>query len=180
MANTSNYKQLGGSRWVIGGSLDVASGGEIDVESGGSLKIAGTAVTASAAELNELASRETVFAVTSTLTIAQVNAGATIIPAVTGKTLRILDYKLVSTGSMTQLTAIVLQDTNTSPVVVTTVAAAGLTNGTIVHPFTATHVTNGAGFLASLTASKGLALAKTGSTETTATGLKVYVVYSYV
>lgn len=44
------YRERGGDRQVV------ASGGEIDVESGGSLKIAGTAVTASAAELNQLAS----------------------------------------------------------------------------------------------------------------------------
>ena len=48
----SNYSQPGGTRWVIGGSLDVVSGGDLDVESGGALKIAGTTVTASAAELN--------------------------------------------------------------------------------------------------------------------------------
>jgi hypothetical protein len=51
--NTSNYTEQGGARTVIGGSLDVASGGEIDIESGGALKIAGTAVSATAAELNE-------------------------------------------------------------------------------------------------------------------------------
>lgn len=42
----------GATRTVIGGSLDVESGGDLDIESGGALKIAGTAVTASAAELN--------------------------------------------------------------------------------------------------------------------------------
>lgn len=51
----SNYMQAGGTRWVIGGSLDVVSGGDLDVESGGALKIAGTAITASGAEINKLA-----------------------------------------------------------------------------------------------------------------------------
>lgn len=52
---TGFYIEQGASRAVIasGGSLDVESGGEIDIESGGSLKIAGTAITATAAELNE-------------------------------------------------------------------------------------------------------------------------------
>ena len=51
------YKKDGGDREVVasGGSLDVESGGEIDIESGGSLKLAGTAVTATAAELNAIA-----------------------------------------------------------------------------------------------------------------------------
>lgn len=52
--NTSNYMEQGGSRWAIGGSLDVLSGGDLDVESGGAFKIAGTAVTSTAAELNVL------------------------------------------------------------------------------------------------------------------------------
>jgi len=47
MANTENYMEQGGERWVVGGSCDVADGGEIDVESGGALKVAGTDVTAS-------------------------------------------------------------------------------------------------------------------------------------
>lgn len=50
--NAANYDEQGGARDVIGGSLDVVSGGEIDIESGGALKIAGTAITATAAELN--------------------------------------------------------------------------------------------------------------------------------
>lgn len=48
---TLNYMESG-SRWVIGGSFDVASGGDMDIESGASLKIAGTAITATAAEIN--------------------------------------------------------------------------------------------------------------------------------
>lgn len=48
--------ERGGARLVVksGGALDVESGGEIDVESGGSLKLAGTAMTSTAAELNVL------------------------------------------------------------------------------------------------------------------------------
>lgn len=48
------YKEQGGAHMVVGsgGALDVESGGEIDIESGGALKLAGTAITATAAELN--------------------------------------------------------------------------------------------------------------------------------
>ena len=48
------YSEQGGLRKVVasGGSLDVESGGELDIESGGALKLAGTEVTATAAELN--------------------------------------------------------------------------------------------------------------------------------
>lgn len=51
---TSNYTEQGGARTVVGGSIDVVSGGEMDIESGGALKIAGTAITSTAAELNKL------------------------------------------------------------------------------------------------------------------------------
>lgn len=37
-----------------GGELDIESGGELDIESGGALKLAGTAITSSATELNLL------------------------------------------------------------------------------------------------------------------------------
>lgn len=49
-----NFKEQGGARHVIGGSLDVVSGGDMDIEAGGALKIAGTTVSASAAELNTI------------------------------------------------------------------------------------------------------------------------------
>lgn len=50
------YKQQGAERSVVasGGSFDVESGGEIDIESGGYLKLAGTAITATSAELNSV------------------------------------------------------------------------------------------------------------------------------
>jgi len=50
------YREQGGNRMVVksGASLDVESSGEIDIESGGSFKLAGTALTSTAAELNIL------------------------------------------------------------------------------------------------------------------------------
>ena len=44
--NTNNYMEQGGSRWVVGGELEVISSGE--------LKIDGTVITATAAELNKM------------------------------------------------------------------------------------------------------------------------------
>jgi len=51
------YREQGGDRQVVadGGSLDVEPGGEIDIESGGALKLAGTQIDASAAEINNAA-----------------------------------------------------------------------------------------------------------------------------
>lgn len=48
------YRKDGGNTQVIasGGKIEVESGGVVDIESGGALKIAGTQVTATAAQLN--------------------------------------------------------------------------------------------------------------------------------
>ena len=78
---TDNYREQGGSRQVIGGSLDVISGGELDIESGGALKIGGVAVTTSAAELNQLDGIKVglgALAVDATGTIAATGASGTI------------------------------------------------------------------------------------------------------
>jgi len=50
--NVANYKEPGGARDVVRGSLDIASGGEVDFESGSTLKIAGTTITISASRIN--------------------------------------------------------------------------------------------------------------------------------
>lgn len=65
--NVLNYGEQGGARTVIGGSLDVVSGGDLDVESGATFKIAGSAVTASAAELNAMDANTATAAQLSTL-----------------------------------------------------------------------------------------------------------------
>jgi hypothetical protein len=43
--NVDNYAEQGGSRWVVGGSLDVISGGDLDVQSGASADFDGATVT---------------------------------------------------------------------------------------------------------------------------------------
>lgn len=72
--NVLNYSEQGGARWVVGGSLDIASGGEIDVESGAALKIAGTAISATGTEINNAADISAAFevvAATNVLTTAE-------------------------------------------------------------------------------------------------------------
>ena len=88
---TANYKEQGGSRTIIGGSLDVVSGGEVDIESGGALKIAGTAVTSSAAELNQLdglalGAGSVVIDATGTIAIGATSNGKTYIATKAGAT----------------------------------------------------------------------------------------------
>lgn len=52
--NVVNYMEQGGARWVIGGSLDVISGGDLDLEAGSTFKIAGTAISATPDELDDV------------------------------------------------------------------------------------------------------------------------------
>lgn len=54
-ANVANYMNQGGSVWGVGGTLNIVSGGVLDVKSGAALKVAGTTVSGTAAELNTLA-----------------------------------------------------------------------------------------------------------------------------
>lgn len=72
------HNQQGGVRTVVasGGELDVQSGAEIDIENGGALKIAGTAIAASAAELNVLDGAP---ASATTLTVGTEGGGGTTI-----------------------------------------------------------------------------------------------------
>lgn len=75
-----HYREQGGDRQVVksGGSFDVESGGEIDVESGGALKLAGTQVTATAAEINAraaAASRRVAVTNAATYTVLAADSG---------------------------------------------------------------------------------------------------------
>ena len=59
--NAKVYMEQGGNKQVVasGGEIEVQSGGVIDVESGGALKLAGTAISAGAAEINVAADKDT-------------------------------------------------------------------------------------------------------------------------
>ncbi len=44
MSNVPNYQAQGGSQWVVGGTLSVASGGSIQVATGGAISFGGGAL----------------------------------------------------------------------------------------------------------------------------------------
>lgn len=178
MSNVPNYTEPGGARDVVGGSLDVVSGGEIDIESGGSLKLAGTAITATAAELNEVAGKENVLCKYTRVTAAQVNAGLDLLAATAGVTYRVVGFVMTAIGGNAGgATAVTLADTNTSAVAITSIAVAALTQDTPVVPASA-NVTNGVGLGGPLTAAKAVKIAKTGNALTTATHIDVTLLYT--
>jgi hypothetical protein len=120
-----------------------------------------------------------VYSVEAQPTLAQVNAGFTLLAGKTTQTIKVLHVLLTSNGGSTAAcTGVLLEDTNTSPVIALTVLTAGLTSGTPVDE-TKSSATPGAGFApATLTAGKGLQIIKDGSTAcTTATSYSVIVFY---
>ncbi len=114
-----------------------------------------------------------------TVTLAEINAGKVIFPAMPNVQLKITNFCVKSTGAFAALTSILIQDTADTPVVVATLAQAQLTDGAILIPGS-TGVTLGAGFSGNLTLGKGLQIIKSGSNGTTATGLDIWFSYKFV
>lgn len=129
-SNVLNYEEQGGERWVIGGSLDVASGGEIDVESGASLKLAGTAIAATAAEINAA---------------ADVSAGAAV--AANGDTLAVTAAlhagKVVQFGKTTGTTATLPAATGTGHRYTFVIGVTATSNANVIEVANATDVMDG-------------------------------------
>ncbi len=114
--------------------------------------------------------------VTVTATLAQINAGLVIVPAVAGKAITVSNFIARVTGNFATATAVVLESTNASPVVVTSEAIADVTDGAILNPNTA-GTTLGAGFGHALGSGDGLQIAKTGTAATGGTSIEVTVTF---
>lgn len=114
-----------------------------------------------------------------TATLAEINAGKTLIAAIAGRSITILDYKAKVTGAFTTTTAVLVQDTTGTPVVIATNAVAALTDGNILNEKT-TNVTMGAGYLTALAAGKGVVVANSGSAAAGGTSITFRIQYSIV
>ena len=111
--------------------------------------------------------------------VALINAGAVILPAVTGRTYTVTEVALNPLGTAAAGTNLLVQDTAGSPVICTTatqVALATAANGWLTSSALVTGWTLGAGYRVPLTANKGVQLTATG-TFTTMTGLNVQIKY---
>jgi hypothetical protein len=96
---------------------------------------------------------------TGTVTLANIQSGITLIPAVAGRTIKVLRYFVKVNGTFTTGASVILQDTNSTPVIITTMLVAALTTGSkISSEMVISNVTDGAGFKANLTADKGIAI----------------------
>jgi len=114
-----------------------------------------------------------------TATLAEINAGKELIPAITGKKIRILDIDAKVSGNFATGTSVEVEDSNGTPVVALQYAVAALTDGAFLEADTA-NVTIGAGYMADLTISKSLRIEKTGSDFTGGTSITLMISYQYV
>lgn len=115
----------------------------------------------------------------ATLTLAQVNAGYVLVPAVTGQTFKISHVFLQATGGSTAAcTSVDVEDTAGTPLVAFAATAAALTSGTVVTEVTSSGVTLTKWAPLTLTLSQGIQVKSVGSACTTATGFNVIVFYT--
>ena len=87
-----------------------------------------------------------------------------------------LNYVARVTGAFTTGTAVILQSTNVTPVLVTTLAEAALTNGAILTPGSA-NTTLGAGFATPLGSGDGLKVVNSGSNQAGGTSILFSITY---
>lgn len=110
-----------------------------------------------------------------TVTLAQLNAGKTLVPEVGGRTYNVVGFWVKFNGTFTTATDIRLSDTNGTPVDILTIAIAQAGDG-VTHALGVGTHTLGTLF-ANLTASKGIQIRKTGSDAAGGTDIRVGVLY---
>ncbi len=118
------------------------------------------------------------FTVQMEVSLAELNAGKTIVAAVPGSQIVVTDFNFVMDGAFAALTSAELEDSSAT-VNVCSLAQAQMTDDAILFKG-ATGVTPGVGMAEGLTVSEALVITKTGSDATTATKLTVTVTYLLV
>lgn len=112
-----------------------------------------------------------------TATLAEINAGKTLVAGVTGKKITVLNFIERVLGNFAATTSVDVQSSNVTPVKVAVAAVAALTTGAVLIPGTA-NVTLGAGFGAQLGTGDGLVVANVGSAATTGTSITYTITYA--
>jgi hypothetical protein len=113
-------------------------------------------------------------------TVAQVNAGATIVPAVTGKAIRVVGTKVIAIGGAAgAVTTVDIIGTQTTAAKLVAFAQANLTRSTVLTDggTGATVLADGASYVAN-DVGTAVTIGKTGSDVTTATHIDV--IFDYV
>lgn len=134
-------------------------------------------VLASAFGLQRGATSQIVHNLKATVTLAQLNAGATLLADESGVTIRPLSICATAAGDFLSGTAAVVKDSNSSAITICTFAQANLTNGAKLKDGE-TGATRGAGVCGDLTAGKGIVVAKTGAAFTGGTSITFDIQYT--
>lgn len=117
--------------------------------------------------------------ITVTATLAEINAGKTLIPAVSGKSIKVTDYIMRVSGGWATATSVDLQSSNATPVKVNVALIAALTNGAVIVPPTA-NVTLSAGFGVALGSGDALKVVNVGTAGTGGTSITYTITYAIV
>lgn len=115
----------------------------------------------------------------ATPTIAQINAGYTLLQGFPLRRYMLLDWKVKSNGAFAAVTTVDFQTTASSPVTLFTLAVANLTDDATFtrNTLTGQTVTDTAIGPAAMAAGSGIRVIKNGSDATTATGLEIVLLY---
>ena len=188
------YSAVGSRKMVA--SVAITAGNLVYAAAGGKVAATGTVVEGIALETSTadgdiievmsvagggLSGQQTAAQVLrSRVTTANVNAGATLLPAVPGFKYRIQDMTMISIGgaAATATTVDILATQSTSSVKLLAVAVAALTQSAVVRAgaANATVLADGASFVANDT-NTAITIGKTGSSLATATHIDVLITY---
>lgn len=157
-----NVAASGGVNPVVGIAFDQATAANQLIRV--LIKVPGTQTTAALRQ-------ETIVA-----TLAQINAGLVLVPAVAGKSITVTNVLARVLGNFATGTSVELESSATA-VAVETIAEAGLTTGAVLFPTTA-NVTVGAGFGVALPVGEGLSLANNGAAQTGGTSITFTITYA--
>lgn len=114
---------------------------------------------------------------TVTATLAQINAGLTLIPGVAGQAITVSNVVARVVGTFATGTSVELESTNASPVAVLTYAETAIAGSTVLVPGAA-NTTLGAGYAVPLGSGDGLKVVNNGSAQTGGTSIEFTVTFT--
>lgn len=172
------YRNNGGDKMVVAsaGQLLVESGGSVAFESGGSASFAAGS-SATFTDDSTLVNPAVVRNVRTRVTTAQVNAGYTLLAAISGKKYRIHDFTMIAIGG--NASAVTTVDIMGGTVVIAAIPVATLTRSAVIKP-TGTNVVvlaDGASFVP-MAAGAAVTVIKAGTDLATSTHIDVILSYT--
>lgn len=111
-----------------------------------------------------------------TATVAEINAGKVLVPAVSGKTIVVTDFAARVNGTFTTATSVDVEDTSAT-VSVQSLAIAQVVDAAVLQDAD-TGVTRGAGMFGSITLGEALQVIKKGSDAAGGTDIEFFITYS--